>query len=432
MARRHGVKIFWSWQDDSPAKTNRTFIKEALAEAIKSIEGDFEFEDAERPELDHDTKGVAGAAEIVPTVMAKIAESVVFVADVTPIIATDHDKALPNPNVMVELGWSLHKPGPARQIYVLNTAEGWTIEGLPFDIRHRRVLTYSLAETADAKTRERVKRSLTKSLAGAISANLQAHLDEKVQVAAATGLPSQPSDPSIWASAGATFSHHDAFGDGFEQTVEIAPPPRAYLRVIPTGWRDGPPGVAVIARLPDAHAPRPVSEGSMEGDFGATEEGYVRYWRTGRTADGGTITANMAMYLQDTGEFWFTQGLILGEDKGRKILRHQAIVSGWLSGLRRANVVMNRLGAFPARRVEVGIVGLKGVHWNGGIHTNSPSARRPTLKVERQQRDWTAEKQRAFVGDAFVQLCDLFALDKPHGEPLARFILGLDHDRPDD
>lgn len=98
------MKVFWSWQDDSPGKVNRRFIKEALEEAVASIEGDYEAEDADRPELDHDTKGVAGAKEIVPTIMAKIAASAVFVADVTPIGKTSKGKALPNPNVMVELG----------------------------------------------------------------------------------------------------------------------------------------------------------------------------------------------------------------------------------------------------------------------------------------------------------------------------------------
>ncbi len=68
--REERVKIFWSWQDDSPGKTNRHFIKAALDEAVAAIKGDYEAEDAVRPELDHDTKGVAGAREIVPILRA--------------------------------------------------------------------------------------------------------------------------------------------------------------------------------------------------------------------------------------------------------------------------------------------------------------------------------------------------------------------------
>ncbi len=55
------MKVFWSWQDDSPGKTNRHFIKEALEEAVASLEGEFELDDADRPALDHDTKEVPRA-----------------------------------------------------------------------------------------------------------------------------------------------------------------------------------------------------------------------------------------------------------------------------------------------------------------------------------------------------------------------------------
>src|SRR4051794_382769 len=109
--------VFWSWQDDLPGKANRHFIKAALEAAVATLAGEFELEDADRPTLDHDTKGVPGAAEIVPVLMDKIANSAVFVADVTPVAKTADGKALPNANVMIELGWSLNKPGWARQIY---------------------------------------------------------------------------------------------------------------------------------------------------------------------------------------------------------------------------------------------------------------------------------------------------------------------------
>jgi hypothetical protein len=242
------IESFWSWQDDSPKKTNRHFIKTALEEALKSIQGEFEFEDAERPELDHDTKGVAGAAEIVPELMAKIAASVIFVADVTPIVETESDKGLPNPNVMVELGWSLHKPGPKRQIYVLNRADGWTIEGLPFDIRHRRVLTYSLSPSSDNKTRDRVQKALTKALVDAISVKLSAHLEDVATETPIVGTEANAHEPSLWSGGENGFRHQDSFGKDRWTEVAITAGPRAYMRVIPSGWKDRQPSVAAIGR----------------------------------------------------------------------------------------------------------------------------------------------------------------------------------------
>ena len=48
-------------------QSNRHFIKAALEVAVATLAGEYELEDADRSTLDHDTKGVAGAAEIVPS-----------------------------------------------------------------------------------------------------------------------------------------------------------------------------------------------------------------------------------------------------------------------------------------------------------------------------------------------------------------------------
>jgi hypothetical protein len=41
------VKIFWSWQSDTPGKTGRHFIRDALAAAIADLK---ESDDVEEPE----------------------------------------------------------------------------------------------------------------------------------------------------------------------------------------------------------------------------------------------------------------------------------------------------------------------------------------------------------------------------------------------
>ena len=138
------MKIFWSWQNDSNPKANRHFIREALAQAVERAGNELGLEDAERPELDHDTKNTAGMVEITSTILRKISNSAVFVADLTPIGRTSDGKALPNPNVLIELGWALSELGEGRLIPVLNTADGWKPDDLPFDIRHRGALTVTI------------------------------------------------------------------------------------------------------------------------------------------------------------------------------------------------------------------------------------------------------------------------------------------------
>ena len=96
--------------------------------------------------------------EITKTILDKVARSAVFVADLTPIGKTDDGKALPNPNVLIELGWALNELGHKPIIAVMNTSAGWTPDDLPFDIRHRRAMTYDLPETADTPTIKAVKK----------------------------------------------------------------------------------------------------------------------------------------------------------------------------------------------------------------------------------------------------------------------------------
>src|SRR5580704_11112247 len=92
------MKVFWSWQADTPGKTGRHFVREALAEAIAALK---EPEDVEEPSeretrealhLDHDRQGVPGSPDLAPTIFRKIDQAAVFVADVT-LVAQMQDRA---------------------------------------------------------------------------------------------------------------------------------------------------------------------------------------------------------------------------------------------------------------------------------------------------------------------------------------------------
>ena len=131
--------IFYAWQSDRPQNTHRYLIRDAAKEAVKRIGRDADVEDS--PRLDHDTKDVPGTPEIAGTIFRKIQESGAFIADLTFIGATDlHEgdkKLLPNPNVLLELGYAARSIGWDRIICVMNTAYG-PVEEQIFDIRQRR------------------------------------------------------------------------------------------------------------------------------------------------------------------------------------------------------------------------------------------------------------------------------------------------------
>ena len=158
------VKIFYSWQSDLSNKTNRSFIEDALEKAIKEIKSDnlLEIE----PVLDRDTAGVSGAPDIVQTIFEKITDAQVFVCDVSIVNQGNNKRLTPNPNVLIELGYAFHVLGHERIILVMNTEYG-KVEELPFDIRSRRIVTYSVSEDDQDKRNE--KKSLIQKLKHAIA-----------------------------------------------------------------------------------------------------------------------------------------------------------------------------------------------------------------------------------------------------------------------
>lgn len=168
--------VFYAWQSDSPSKTNRNFIQAALEKAVKALASKGSI--AIDPVVDRDTRSVAGAPKIAETIFSKIDTAAVFVADVTIVCkilgeTAEEGKSLPNPNVMVELGYALKVLEDKRLVLVANTAHG-RIEELPFDLLGRRTLSYSLAEehlgddAESRRIRKQVKDQLIKDLEDAV------------------------------------------------------------------------------------------------------------------------------------------------------------------------------------------------------------------------------------------------------------------------
>ncbi|NJC30376.1 hypothetical protein GGR79_001843 [Xanthomonas arboricola] len=104
-----------------------------------------------------------GLAEPSRDNLKKIEACGVFVADVSLI--GDPRKGQCNSNVMYELGYATRYLGEDRVLLICNTVHG-DIEDLPFDIKHKYVLGYKLAEGAD-------KAPIRNMLAAAIEDKIQ-------------------------------------------------------------------------------------------------------------------------------------------------------------------------------------------------------------------------------------------------------------------
>src|SRR5690242_17161587 len=100
--------IFYAWQSDRPAQTHRCLIHDAASQAAKQLSEEPDIEEA--PRIDHDTKDVPGTPEIAASIFKKIDSCAVFLADLTFIGTAESDgdkkKLIPNPNVMLELGYA--------------------------------------------------------------------------------------------------------------------------------------------------------------------------------------------------------------------------------------------------------------------------------------------------------------------------------------
>ncbi|MDF3154066.1 hypothetical protein P3C58_18980 [Mesorhizobium sp. XAP10] len=423
------AKVFWSWQNDYSPKTCRHFIREALVAAIAQVADEIGVDDADRPEIDHDTKGERGMADIATTILNKIADAAVFAADLTPVAQSPAGKWLPNPNVMIELGWAMHRPGWERVIGVLNTASGAKVEDLPFDIRQRRILTFVLAENADRPTRLAVRSKLVSELAGALRVNLQERAEEVAATTTITCVAASSDNYSIWGSAGETLIHNDAFGGARRGKVAIPDTPRSYMRVIPAGWKNEIPSVSDIARLHQSQSVDAPSDSARDGDFGATEEGFVRYWITEWSEAKEPSSSNMTMFFEDTGEFWMLHGSVVVKHQGQPLLRDHLMLGQWSRTLRKAMKVIDRLQGHRTRRVEAGLFGVKDLHWFSEWQGDRTPSRRNATREVLQSADWSAEAQLTFLTNAYNRVRNLFALERSTEAEVTQILQQFDPER---
>ncbi|NOT76965.1 MAG: hypothetical protein HOP08_18735 [Cyclobacteriaceae bacterium] len=140
--------VFYSWQSDLPNNSNRTAIQTAIEKAIKNVQKDeVDLEIA----IDRDTSGVSGSPDIANTIFDKIKSSQIFVGDISIINShIDQVRKTPNPNVLIELGYAASQMSWSNVISVFNEAYG-KVDDLPFDLKARRLLIYSLKDSIGSK-----------------------------------------------------------------------------------------------------------------------------------------------------------------------------------------------------------------------------------------------------------------------------------------
>lgn len=164
--------FFYSWQSDHRA--TKQFIETCLQQAIEQLNEKIELQESERPsedlkiKLDRDTLGVPGIPEITTTIFNKIENCDVFIADVS-FVGKGIGKAerlLPNPNVLIELGYAIGKIGHERILLLMDTRYGKPEGNIPFDLAHRR---HPVKFSTDVADKEAQQNNLIKELVRILS-----------------------------------------------------------------------------------------------------------------------------------------------------------------------------------------------------------------------------------------------------------------------
>lgn len=149
--------IFYSWQSDLPNSENRGFLETCIKAAIRELNKENEYDIQFR--IDRDTLEVSGTPSIADSIFKKIDNSLFFVADVSIINSDYRKRKTPNPNVLIELGYASKVLGWDKIICIFNEDYG-SYEDLPFDIKFRRPLVYSLSN----KNKSDVKKEVVKKI----------------------------------------------------------------------------------------------------------------------------------------------------------------------------------------------------------------------------------------------------------------------------
>lgn len=347
--------VFWSWQSDQPARETRTLIKTALQGALLNLQG--EFQEAERPEIDHDTKDVPGSPDIVAAILAKIDAAAVFVADVTPIAVSDSGKHVANPNVLIELGYAKRALSLSRVIQVWNTAlTDATPEDLPFDMRQKRKpIGFSLKAGAATDELRRVRGKLQQELENALRSTLTALPAEP-----APSLPWKEADAErefIWRGTDLPVNLSDATIDlGFEG------PPAGYARLLPEKWN-----MVADARHRIEHSNRRLAPlGRWSGaDSGPTTKGYlVTRWNDRIEQEG--ITPTATRWFSDTGEIWGVASNFFSESNDEIVFASSHASERWATWLNWHYQICRLLGGTGPIHARIGVSGLADTRWPRG------------------------------------------------------------------
>lgn len=383
------MKIFWSWQSDHPGKVSRHFIKNTIERALKELKSTPKIDEPIRKaQLDHDRKGVPGSPDLANIILKKIKNSDVFIADVTPIGSSDntHQKPIMNPNVAIELGYSLATVTDRGLIMILNKHYG-DRNSLPFDLAHKAgPIIYNLAPDASKEEIEVEEKKLSSILKIALREMLNSKSVHKKLHHEKT--PSLKKDPSRFTKPNTILAKFGT-GDYDEMAFSLTGDPLVYIRVIPRNK------VTLLRRAESNELIKLIPLPWYGGGYSSLTNNN-KYGSISFNSDAKTLVINSAVQLFLNREIWaFSNYRLRKKDDGTFSIPMKAIendISYSLSKYLAFSVdhlnlsfpIDIEVGAYPVKEYKFiyadkwgegpDIVMQDHIYWKGSVHTQDNEA----------------------------------------------------------
>lgn len=143
-----------------PNHKNRSLIQTCIKKALKNTF--LKVNEISEYIIETDSRNDIGTPDLVDSIFAKIDNCDIFICDISIVNSGDNFRLMPNPNVMIELGYAAKSLGWPNIICIFNK-EFANIESLPFDIRSRKPLAYDSSEQL-AEVREYLTKALQNNI----------------------------------------------------------------------------------------------------------------------------------------------------------------------------------------------------------------------------------------------------------------------------
>jgi hypothetical protein len=411
------MKIFWSWQSDSPGKIGRHFVRDTLNEAIEILKQPNEIEEPTKQEtrealhLDHDRKGVSGSPDLAPTIFRKIEQAAVFVADVTLIGTASAPvkkgqqqkiKKLINSNVAIEYGFALRALGDNAILMIQNRHFGER-EELPFDLKHKAgpiqyLLAPGAAKAEIEAERARLKGELVNALHPYVSRAAQPDVPfEGIQSLANPSVFFDP--PEVLARVGVK---------GVDEIEYRFSEPRAfYLRLTPMKARDPTLKFAELFEFVRSRRLDMLSRNVYVGALDRNRFGAIAYEPSGTSTTPRTFTQAFI-----NGELWSVTTEFFQTYQDELIVPTTNVQNIYGRVLESFCATAASLGVMPPYTIEMGAVGLQGARLAMTIHDMSGPIHTNEIKIKRVLNDTNAGACKRLVDELLDALFDLAGEDR--------------------